>query len=131
MNAIAAVWRLLRRVSLTQWIFVGLFAGLVVGVFAPQAVPYVRPFRALFLNGVKCIIAPLIFGTLVTGIAGTGSGKQLGKMGLRSLIYFEVVTTAALAIGLAAVNLIKPGAGVHLGAVAGPLPTTEKLTFEK
>ncbi|MBI3543957.1 MAG: cation:dicarboxylase symporter family transporter, partial [Deltaproteobacteria bacterium] len=123
---------LLKRVSLTQWIFVGLFAGFFVGVFAPELVPYVKPFRGLFLQGVKCIIAPLIFATIVTGIAGAGSFKQLGVMGVRALVYFEVVTTLALGVGLAVVNLLKPGAGVQLG---GALPATAaqaaatKMTF--
>src|SRR6185436_9325556 len=106
---------LLKRVSLTQWIFVALFAGFAVGVFAPQLVPYIKPFRGLFLQGIKCIIAPLIFATIVTGIAGAGSFKQLGVMGVRALVYFEVVTTLALFVGLAAVSLLKPGVGVHLG----------------
>jgi proton glutamate symport protein len=123
----------LARRTLTQWIFVGLFAGFAVGVWAPGFVPLIRPFRGLFLHGVKCIIAPLIFSTLVTGIAGAGSFKQLGKMGVRAFLYFEVVTTIALAVGLAAVNLLKPGVGVHIaagsaGAVASA-PAT-KITFE-
>src|SRR6185436_8948444 len=115
-----------------QWIFIALAAGFLVGVFAPWAVPYVRPFRGLFLNGVKCIIAPLIFGTLVTGIAGAGNAKQLGRMGLRAIIWFEIATTFALAIGLLAVNLFKPGAGLSIGtthAEGAIAATTTKVTF--
>ena len=132
------MWGLLKRISLTQWIFVGLVAGFLVGVLAPWMVPWVRPFRGLFLNGVKCIIAPLIFGTLVTGIAGGGSAKQLGRMGLRAIIYFEIATTFALAIGLLAVNLLRPGDGLHIdvaatAAAAGNLPSSAtpaaKITF--
>ena len=104
-----------KRVSLTHWIFIGLVGGFLLGVYAPQYVPVIRPFRDLFLSGVKCIIAPLIFSTIVTGIAGAGSFKQLGLMGARALIYFEVVTTLALGVGLAAVNLLQPGAGLHIG----------------
>lgn len=103
------------RLSLTQWIFVGLFVGFAIGLLLPSVVPFVKPFRGLFLNGVKCIIAPLIFSTLVSGIAGAGSFKQLGKMGLRAIIYFEIVTTIALFIGLGAVNFFRPGDGLHLG----------------
>src|SRR2546430_8340525 len=109
---------LLRRVTLTQWIFIALAGGFLVGVYAPSLVPWVRPFRGLFLNGVKCIIAPLIFSTLVTGIAGTGSAKELGRLGVRAIVWFEVATTFALAIGLATVNLLRPGDGVTLGAAA-------------
>ncbi len=112
-------FRLSLSLSLTQWIFVGLFAGFGIGVLCPTWVPMIKPFRGLFLNGVKCIIAPLIFSTLVTGISGAGSFKELGKMGLRALIYFEVVTTVALFVGLGAVNLFRPGDGLHIG---GTLP---------
>ncbi|HEX2571073.1 MAG TPA: cation:dicarboxylase symporter family transporter [Polyangia bacterium] len=110
---------MLRKVSLTQWIFVGLLGGFLLGLLAPTAVPYVKPFRGLFLNGVKCIIAPLLFGTLVTGIAGSGSAKQLGRMGARAFIYFEIVTTLALGIGLIAVNLLQPGVGLSIGQGTG------------
>ncbi|MBI3557659.1 MAG: cation:dicarboxylase symporter family transporter [Deltaproteobacteria bacterium] len=109
----------MKRISLTQWIFIGLVGGFLMGVFTPQFVPIIKPFRDLFLQGIKCIIAPLIFSTIVTGIAGAGSFKQLGLMGARTLIYFEVVTTLALAVGLAAVNLLQPGSGLHIG---GSLP---------
>jgi len=73
-----------------------------------------RPLSILFLNLIKSVIAPLIFSTLVIGIAGTGDIKQVGRIGLKSLVYFEIVTTFALFIGLAAVNLTKPGVGVSL-----------------
>jgi proton glutamate symport protein len=123
----------LRRISLTQWIFVGLFGGFFLGLWAPGWVPAIKPFRGLFLNGVKCIIAPLIFSTIVTGIAGAGSFKQLGRMGLRALIYFEVVTTLALAVGLFAVNVLKPGVGVQLATSAAPeaavKAATTKMSF--
>lgn len=107
------------KLTLTHWIFVGLIVGFLMGAFLPQFVPYIKPFRVLFLNGVKCIIAPLIFSTLVTGIAGAGSFKELGLMGARAMIYFEVVTTLALGVGLVVVNVLTPGAGVHL---EGSLP---------
>jgi proton glutamate symport protein len=78
----------------------------------------VRPLSLLFLNLIKSIIAPLIFSTLVIGIAHTGDIKQVGRMGIKSLAYFEVVTTLALVVGLVAVNLVKPGVGVSLSASA-------------
>jgi Na+/H+-dicarboxylate symporter len=107
-----------RGFTLTQQIFTGLILGIIVGAIVdathPQYAIYFRPFSQLFLRLIKMVIAPLIFATLVAGIAGAGHFKVVGRMGLRALIYFEVVTTLALVIGLAAVNLTKPGVGVNL-----------------
>ncbi len=123
--------KVLKKVNLTRMIFVGLFAGLFIGHFFPGLVPAVKPFRGLFLNGVKCIIAPLIFSTLVTGIAGAKNFKTFGRMGLKAIIYFEIVTTLALVIGLGFVNLFKPGVGVKLssGAEATALIPQVKMSF--
>jgi proton glutamate symport protein len=115
------IWNRLRQMNLTQWIFVGLVCGLVIGLYAPQFAVTLKPLRTLFLSGIKCIIAPLIFATIVTGIAGVGSFKKLGLMGVRTLIYFEVVTTIALFFGLLVVNVMKPGVGLNLMAKASPL----------
>jgi proton glutamate symport protein len=104
----------LPKVSLTTKIFIGLILGVLLGYLAPQWGTAVRPLSLLFLNLIKSIIAPLIFSTLVIGIAGTGDIRQVGRIGLKSLIYFEIVTTFALFIGLGAVNLTKPGVGVSL-----------------
>lgn len=109
------LWQFLSRIKLTGWIFIGLIGGFLVGIFAPGLVPWLRPFRGLFLNGIKCIIAPLVFSTIVTGVAGAGSFRQLGLMGLRAFVYFEVATTLALVVGLLAVNVLQPGAGLHVG----------------
>jgi proton glutamate symport protein len=107
-----------RGVTLTQQIFIGLVIGIVAGWVVstthPEWAPYFRPFSQLFLRMIKMIIAPLIFATLVAGIAGAGHVKVVGRMGLRAMIYFEVVTTIALGIGLVAVNVMKPGVGVNL-----------------
>jgi len=104
--------------TLTQQIFVGLALGIVAGwlvsEYHPSWAPYFRPFSQLFLRLIKMIIAPLIFATLVAGIAGAGHVKVVGRMGLRAIIYFEIVTTIALVIGLVAVNVIRPGVGVNL-----------------
>jgi len=89
-------------------------AGWIVSTTHPEWAPYFRPFSQLFLRMIKMIIAPLIFATLVAGIAGAGHVKVVGRMGLRAIIYFEIVTTIALGIGLAAVNIMKPGVGVNL-----------------
>ena len=110
----------IKRITLTHWIFIALIAGFAVGAWAPQLVPAIKPFRGLFLNGIKCIIAPLIISTIVSGIAGAGSFKQLGKMGVRAFIYFEFATTLALIVGLAVVNVLKPGAGIQLAHQALP-----------
>src|SRR4051812_48814810 len=107
-----------RGLSLTQQIFLGLALGIAVGAFVdyynPAAAIYFRPFSQLFLRLIKMVIAPLLFATLVAGIAGAGHFKVVGRMGLRALIYFEVVTTLALVIGLVAVNVMRPGVGVNL-----------------
>ena len=107
-----------RGLTLTQQIFVGLLLGIVVGAlvdhYNPAYAIYFRPFSQLFLRLIKMIIAPLIFATLVAGIAGAGHFKVVGRMGLRAIIYFEIVTTLALVIGLVAVNVTRPGVGVNL-----------------
>ena len=100
--------------TLTQWIFIGMGIGLFVGWLFPDAATQLRPLSTIFLRLIKSIIAPLIFATLVVGIAGHGNLKQVGRMGLKSIIYFEIVTTLALIIGLVAVNLTQPGVGVQL-----------------
>src|SRR2546422_11768224 len=102
------------RPTLTQWIFIGMAAGLTVGYLAPDLAISLRPLGTVFLRLIKSIIAPLIFSTLVVGIAGHGNLKQVGRMGWKSILYFEIVTTLALVIGLIAVNVIKPGVGVSL-----------------
>ena len=109
-----------RPLTLTQQIFIGLAVGIVAGWaisrFDPSLATVVRPFGQIFIRMIKMIIAPLIFATLVTGIAGAGHAKAVGRIGLRAIIYFEVVTTIALILGLFAVNWFKPGAGLTLPA---------------
>jgi proton glutamate symport protein len=107
------------RLSLTQWIFVGMGAGLLIGWLAPDVAVELRPFSTVFLRLIKSIVAPLIFATLVVGIAGHGDLKQVGRMGVKAIIYFEIVTTLALIIGLLVVNIIKPGVGASLQAAGG------------
>lgn len=104
------------RLSLTTWILIGLVAGGVLGYVAPEWGNKVYFLRDIFLNLIKSIIAPLVFSTLVVGIAGGGDLKKIGRMGAKALLYFEIVTTIALFIGLAVVNLTKPGVGVALTA---------------
>ncbi|HEY2710925.1 MAG TPA: cation:dicarboxylase symporter family transporter [Chthoniobacterales bacterium] len=106
------------RPSLTAQILLGLIVGAFIGWWRPDWGNKVYFLRDIFLNLIKSIIAPLVFSTIVVGIAGAGSLKKVGRLGLKALVYFEIVTTAALVIGLAVVNLTKPGLGVAL--VAGP-----------
>lgn len=102
------------QLSLTTWIMIGLVAGGVLGYVNPAAGNAIFFLRDIFLNLVKSIIAPLIFSTIVVGIAGGGDLKKVGRMGGKALLYFEVVTTIALFVGLLVVNLTQPGAGVIL-----------------
>src|SRR3954470_4103014 len=120
------MWNRLRRVTQTQWIIVSVIAGIAIGMLWPEA-PGSTGFHAtdlrvlsnIFLRMIKSLVVPLIFSTLVIGIAGHGDDmKQVGKLALRSIIYFELVTTLALAVGLIAVNLLKPGVGVTLAGAS-------------
>jgi proton glutamate symport protein len=109
------------RLSLTTWIMIGLVVGGLIGWVSPEWGNKLYFLRDIFLNMIKSVIAPLVFSTLVVGIAGGGDLKKVGRMGAKALIYFEIVTTIALFIGLAVVNLTKPGAGV---ALAAPVTST-------
>ncbi|HXP07638.1 MAG TPA: cation:dicarboxylase symporter family transporter, partial [Acidobacteriaceae bacterium] len=106
------------RRNLTPWIFAAMVAGAELGFDAPAVAVEMRVFSDIFLRLIKTIVAPLILATLVTGIAGHGDLKSVGRMGIKSLIYFEVVTTLALVIGLAAINLSRAGVGLTLPATA-------------
>jgi proton glutamate symport protein len=105
----------MKKLTLTRQILLGLVLGVVAGWLAgPEHAAWFRPFSQLFLRLVKMLIAPLIFSTLVAGIAGAGRLKAVGRMVVRAIVYFEVVSTIAIAIGLAMVNLTRPGVGVSL-----------------
>ncbi|MEY2527423.1 MAG: hypothetical protein QOE73_2194, partial [Verrucomicrobiota bacterium] len=93
---------------------IGLVLGAAVGWLEPEWGNKVYFLRDIFLNLIKSIIAPLVFSTIVVGIAGAGALRKVGRMGVKALIYFEIATTAALFIGLGVVNLTKPGVGVVL-----------------
>ncbi len=121
------------RPSLTTQIMIGLVVGGFIGWLRPDWGNAVYFLRDIFLNLIKSIIAPLVFSTLVVGIAGGGDLKKVGRMGVKALIYFEIVTTAALFIGLAVVNFTKPGVGVLLVApntdIIQKIGTTHPLTL--
>ena len=99
--------------SLTTWVFIAMMAGVVIGVDFPGVAKELNVTGKLFLRLVKMIIAPLLFATLVVGIAGHSNLKQVGRMGLKAIVYFELVTTLALFIGLAAINISQAGAGIN------------------
>src|SRR5438093_2685699 len=104
------------RPSLTTQIMIGLVIGGVIGWLRPDWGNAIYFLRDIFINLIKSIIAPLVFSTIVVGIAGAGALRKIGRMGVKALVYFELVTTAALFIGLAVVNFTKPGVGVTLVA---------------
>jgi proton glutamate symport protein len=120
-----------RRRSLTVWIFWGMLAGIELGMDAPSMAISLRVLSDIFLRLIKVIVAPLILGTLITGIAGHGELRSVGRLGLKSIVYFEILTTVALAIGLVAINVSQAGAGLHMAAhTAAPgavVPAAETL----
>lgn len=99
----------MKHSRLTLFIFIALLLGVLCGHFAPDFAVKMKPLAVVFLRMVKMIIAPLLFATLVIGISGHASPKQLGKLGLKTVVYFEIVTTLALIIGLVSANVFKPG----------------------
>jgi proton glutamate symport protein len=113
------------RRSLTAWIFAAMIIGAMIGNDWPHAAVNLQILSTIFLRLIKTIVAPLIFATLVVGIAGHSNLKQVGRIGLKSLIYFEVITTLALFIGLAAINLSQAGAGIKQPATAAAPPATQ------
>ncbi len=120
--ALLAAYAAARR-SLTAWILVGMAAGAELGYDWPATAVKLQVLGNIFLRLIKVIIAPLLFGTLVVGIAGHADLKKVGRMGIKALVYFEIVSTIALLIGFTAINLSRAGVGVPLppGAVAGTL----------
>src|SRR5881275_490032 len=106
------------RPSLTTQIMIGLVVGVAVGWIRPEWGNNVYFLRDIFLNLIKSIIGPLVFSTLVVGIAGGGDLRKVGRMGVMALIYFEIITTIALFVGLAVVNITRPGVGVPLVGAA-------------
>ena len=119
--------------SLTQWIVIAMIAGTLVGWLAPGVAVDLKPLSTIFLRLIKSLVVPLVFSTLVVGIAGHGDDlRRVGRLAVRTVIYFEVLTTAALVIGLLAGNLFKPGAGISLAqapVTAGTELATRQATL--
>lgn len=120
-----------RRLSLTHWIFLGMAAGILIGWLAPDMAARLKPISTGFLRLIKSVVVPIIFGTLVIGIAGHGDDlKRIGRLFIKAMAYFWAMTAVALVVGLIAVHLTKPGVGVVLpppdprAALPKPAPTT-------
>ena len=107
-----------RKPSLTYWIFFAMLAGFEIGVDRPSLAENLHFLSDIFLRLIKLIVAPLILGTLVAGIAGHGDLKSVGRIGIKSLIYFEVATTLALLVGIAAINITQAGVGLKIPEAA-------------
>ncbi len=127
------VWYALRKKSLTSWILISMLLGAEFGHDVPSVAIHLNLFSKIFLNMVKTIIAPLLFATLVVGIAGHSSLRQVGRMGWKSIVYFEIVSTIALVIGLLAINISKAGAGVTIPPELSQtgIPAVKAQTWEE
>lgn len=123
----------IRKKSLTSWILISMVLGAGFGHDMPSVAIHLNLFSKIFLNMVKTIIAPLLFATLVVGIAGHSNLKQVGRMGWKSIVYFEIVSTIALFIGLLAINVSKAGIGVIIPAGINPtgIPVVKTQTWEE
>lgn len=122
----------IKRIGLTGWIFIGMGLGILIGWLAPEFGASLKPFSTLFLRMIKMIVVPILFGTLVVGIAGHGDDmKRIGRLAAKAMIYFTVMTTIALVIGLIAGNLAQPGVGVLLPPpdVGAELPQAAPTTL--
>src|SRR5207248_997625 len=109
------------KFTLAYQILAGLILGIVVGAIFfgnPAVETYLQPMGTIFINMIKMIVVPIIISTLIIGVAGTGDIKQLGKLGGKTLLYFEIVTTVAIIVGLLAANVFKPGEGVDMSSLA-------------
>ncbi|POM69013.1 Dicarboxylate/amino acid:cation (Na or H) symporter (DAACS) family protein [Phytophthora palmivora] len=123
-------WTRKMLTSLTFWIIVGMIIGIILGEFAPTFSEKAAPMKNLFLRTIQFIVFPLVFSSLVVGIADQKDMKQLGRLALKSIIYFEIITTLALIVGLLAVNIAKPG---KVGLTEGDdydSDSTSSFTFE-
>lgn len=113
--------------KLTFYIFAALALGILVGCLFPEFAVSMKPLADAFLRMIKMIIAPLLFATLVVGIAGHGSIKEIGKLGFKTIVYFEIVTTIALVLGLVVGNITKPGVGINITPTAEQIAQLESI----
>nr|WP_199175238.1 cation:dicarboxylase symporter family transporter [Sporosarcina sp. P7] len=123
------------KLSLAYQILIGLVLGIAVGAIFygnPSVERYLQPIGTMFINMIKMIVVPIIISTLVIGVAGTGDIKKLGKLGGKTLLYFEIVTTIAIIVGLMSANIFKPGEGIDMsslekGDISQYVQTTEEV----
>lgn len=111
-------------------VIIGIIAGIVVGWLFPSFAPTAKLISDMFINMIRMVIAPVIFFTIVVGIAGAGDLKKVGRVGGKGLLYFEIVTTIAIIIGLVVANIIKPGVGVHQQSGSVPAIATDAKSFD-
>src|SRR3954468_19349804 len=111
-------------------VIIGIIAGVLVGWLFPGFATTAKLISEMFINMIRMVIAPVIFFTIVLGIAGAGDLKKVGRVGGKGLIYFEIVTTLAIIIGLIVANIIKPGVGVHQTAAGGGSSIDNAKGFE-
>ena len=116
--------------SLYAQVLAGILLGVILGVVAPETATAMKPLGDGFIKLIKMLIGPIVFATITVGIARMGAMRDVGRIGIRTLVYFEVISTLALVIGLVVVNILQPGAGLHVdpsaappAAVAGTAPT--------
>jgi proton glutamate symport protein len=129
---VLVAWAAFLRRRLTPWIVVGMVAGVEIGLDAPALAIGSHFLSDIFLRLVKTIVAPLILATLVSGIAGHGDLKSVGRMGWKSLLYFEVLTTIALVLGLVAANISKAGVGLAMPAdLVGSVPSAAPMHWQE
>jgi proton glutamate symport protein len=124
----------LKKLTLTHWIFIALVVGILIGNFFPEFGRSLSPISNIFLRFIKSIVALLLFGTIVSGIASGGELKTMGRIAVKSVVYFEVATSMALLIGLVAVNVMRPGVGLVLqsgGAAGLPANLAKPATFSE
>lgn len=126
------------KLSLASQIIIGLILGIIVGAIFygnPNVEKYLQPLGTIFLNLIKMIVVPIIVSTLIIGVAGTGDMKQLGRLGGKTLIYFEIITTIAIIVGLGAANIFQPGEGINMNEltqtdISSYVETTETVEHE-
>src|SRR6185312_5449829 len=117
-NPVGIAFPKLKKPNLVTQVVIGMLLGIVIGNGLPQLGMEIKPLADMFLRMIKMLLAPLIFSTLVVGIAGTGSHKTLGRLGAKTLLYFELATVPALFIGMMVANALRPGDGVDMSALS-------------
>ncbi|RSK54692.1 cation:dicarboxylate symporter family transporter [Bacillus canaveralius] len=107
----------MKKISLAGQIFIGLILGIIVGALfygSPEIASYLTPIGDIFLRLIKMIVVPIVIASIIVAVAGVGDIKQLGKIGGKTILYFEIITTIAIIVGIAAANIFQPGAGVNM-----------------